>query len=184
MFTLRRADVVIEKVNGKRRAGLFVRSSKTDRTNSGEWLWMGAVTGDAVYCPVRLLGQYLDVSNERWPHGGDAPLFKRACGRNVTRQDLTDALRKHAAVVGLPVERVSVYSLRIGALFEMANAGVPMETIQAVARWSATSAPAMSLLYCRMNMGRRQVANDALFLTGAPESEYLFRPAACKNGTR
>ena len=176
-FTLQRKDLRFSNTMSRPAAAIFIRQSKTDHTNAGQWFWFPA-TADVDYCVNTWLHRYFLATAMSPRHANDAPMFVRTGGRGgfVTRADVTAALRKHGQALGLECDRLSCYSLRIGALFEMCNAGVPMQTIAAVARWKASSAPSMSLLYCRMNLARRAAAADALTLTAAPASDYLFNP--------
>ena len=178
-FCLQRRDVAFDRTMSRSAAAIFLRQSKTDHTNSGQWAWLPS-TSDTHYCASDWLRRHLEATCHSSTHPGTGPLFVRHCGGFVTRADITEALRKHGQACGLDTERLSCYSLRIGSLFEMCNAGVPMETIASVARWAASSAPSMSLLYCRMNLARRATAADALTLSDAPASNYLYNPLVPK----
>jgi hypothetical protein len=52
--TLRRCDVRFTEVGGRAAAALLVRTSKSDRTNAGQWTWILG-TSDARTRPVRVL---------------------------------------------------------------------------------------------------------------------------------
>lgn len=134
--------------------------SKSDRYNNGVALPYVPRADDL--CPVRWMRLYLASA----PSGSPSqPFFTLRNGRFLTRDKISEALQKHAEACGLPPDRISSHSLRIGGIFAMANGGASFETISALARWAPSSAPAMSLLYARMSVGRLAPAQAALAYT-------------------
>jgi hypothetical protein len=155
--------------------------SKSDHCNAGSDIYFIS-RGDDL-CPVRWLRQYLQAGVHTI-HGSTQPLFILQSGGFVTRADIDSALKRHAPSAGLPADRISSHSVRIGAIFAMANAGVSWVSIQALARWSATSAPAMSLLYARMSLGRLCTATTSLAHTfGQAEDPPLLSNYRAHSGS-
>ena len=138
-------------------AALHVRHSKGDKRNAGVVIPM--LARDDALCPVSALRSYLASCPHLLPH---QPLFLHPTGAAMVRADVSALLKKHAPRCGLPAAGIDTHSLRIGHVSALATAGVPPLSIQAVARWSASSAPAMSLLYARLSRPRLEVATAAL----------------------
>ena len=92
----------------------------------------------------------------------------------VTKEDISKALKAHASLVGLDADRISSHSLRIGAAFEMANAGVDWETIGVRGRWSPLSVSGMAQMYARMSTQRLAKVASALSLSKHPQDCAVF----------
>ena len=153
-FTLARADVSFTSDGD---AAIHVRHSKGDKRNAGVVIPLLA-RSDAL-CPVAALRAYLASAPFRQ---SSSPLFMHSSGAALVRADVAALLKAHAPRCGLPAASMDTHSLRIGHVTALATANVPPLTIQAVARWSAASAPAMSLLYARISRPRLEVASAAL----------------------
>lgn len=162
------ATLLSEHVQWSDQLGCFViriARSKSDRTNSGQTVNVYPQPADGAFCPVSAIRQYM--AGEPLTKKKGHPFFVRRVGGNplfVTRLDVTNALKKQAQAAALPVERVSSHSLRIGGAFAMANAGVSMQLIASIGRWSGQSAERMVALYTRMSAGRVVAASGALSL--------------------
>ena len=145
---------------------LHIPHSKSDRYNVGDDMYIHANTADP-YCPAAALRLY--INSEPLAAVGDEPFFvKRLRNGNpsyVTPSDIAAALKKHAVVCGIPVDRVSSHSLRIGACFEMATAGVDWETIAVRGRWSQASLTGMAQRYAQMSKQRLVRTAAALSLS-------------------
>ncbi len=165
--TLQLNHVVPDASNG----GFSVRivHSKTDVYNAGVDLHVLPRVGDR-FCPCRALSEYLP-----WRRSAAAtsdPFFILRSGAYVTREDITRALKKHAADAGLPPDRITSHSIRIGGCFTLANGGVDWENIRVRGRWTDDSI--MPLMYARMSVGRQSAASQGLRLDGAVADPPLF----------
>ncbi len=154
-------------------------SGKSDMYNQGELVPIqrdpvAAVAG-ADYCPVRAMQAYIAAEPaSRLP--GQAFFIKRVDGRpsNVVVDDVSQALKKHAAGLGCNVERISSHSIRIGAAFQLASAGVDWQTIGVRGRWSPVSTSKMAQMYARMSTQRLDRVASALSLAQNPGDCAIF----------
>jgi hypothetical protein len=138
--------------------------SKSDVYNNGTSIFVLRVKDDPL-CPVRLLAQYL---NQTKHHPENSPLFILPTGAYVTRLDITAVLKAHAPAVGLPADRITSHSIRIGAAFVMLAQGVPWPIIRTKGRWMSD---AVALHYARQSDTTARLAADALTLTRRPGPE-------------
>lgn len=149
---------------------LFIAHSKGDRYNQGKDMFFVPRTDGDSYCAARALRFYYE-SEERACAAPDRPFFCKRDRHNavsyVTRDNVSAALKRHAAAAGLPVDRISSHSIRIGAAFSMANGKVDWNTIIHRGRWSPESGARMVIMYARMSRERLQEGTDALAIDGA-----------------
>ena len=148
--------------------------SKSDTYNSGTDIHIVQTATDDT-CPAQWLHRFLQ-HRDRQHLSWDTPLFSYDDGTFVTREHVTAVLRRHAPAHGLPADRVSSHSIRIGGCFRLANAGVDWETIAlaVVGRWTSN---AMPLMYARMSLQRMTTAAKALALDPATADVPLFTRA-------
>jgi hypothetical protein len=154
-------------------------SGKSDMYNQGELIPIqrdpvAAVAG-AEYCPVRALQTYIAAEPaSRVP--GQAFFVKRVDGRpsNVVVDDVSQALKKHATRLGCNVERISSHSIRVGAAFQLASAGVDWQTIGVRGRWSPVATSKMAQMYARMSTQRLDRIASALSLAQNPDDCAMF----------
>jgi len=157
---------------------ISIKKSKGDRLNAGTDVQL-PWTGDSL-CVVSAIRRYLadrpDVDGSPL-----RPFLVHTSGKFVTRDNVSQALKRHCVACGLDPSRVASHSLRIGACYAMANDGVPTQTIQALGRWAASTAPAMALLYCRMSLSRVETAHAAMMYDpGEGRDIPLYTPVLAK----
>jgi len=96
-------------------------------------------SGDLTYCPCRALAR---ICSHLLAHGErlDFPLY-RCAGHVLTAPMATSALRTAAASVqattGIPPDRLSVRSLRLGGATAMLCANIDSDLIKLVGRWKS-----------------------------------------------
>ena len=145
-----------------RRATLFLKTSKTDRTHRGVSIRLFAT--DTNFCPIHTLRRYLQCRQAQFSDNfsPSAPLFLMPSGRALTRSAMLRRLRQ---VLGALAENPLLYSghsFRIGAASTAATVGVPTFLIQALGRWTSDAyrrylrIPASSLAnaFCLMSNPR------------------------------
>lgn len=162
-------------IKNMRAFAVRVRHSKSDRYNSGEDIFVVAVDGDP-YCPAAAIRAY--IKQEPAASMPGQPFFCKRMRNGavsfVTKDDISKALKAHAGAVGLEAERISSHSLRVGAAFELANAGVDWETIGVRGRWSPLSVTGMAQMYARMSTQRLAKVASALSLSKNPQDCAVF----------
>ena len=107
---------------------LLIKASKTDP------FWRGAtvklsISKDCILCAVGALDHLLAASPSR-----QGPVFHFQNGTPLTRQNLNILIQELAGRSGIPPERYSSHSFRIGAASTAAAAGIPDWKIQALGR--------------------------------------------------
>lgn len=110
---------------------LSIKASKTDPFRQGATVLLSG-SADPTLCPVAALDHFLAASPSR-----QGPIFCFSSGVAITRQRLNTLIRELAARSGIPLERYSSHSFRIGAASTAAAAGIPNWKIQALGRWSS-----------------------------------------------
>lgn len=89
---------------------LHLKHSKTDRDNTG--VNIAITSTNTTFCPLSFMRAYLAT---RPAAGGDEPLFLTPEGHPMTRRWFATKLRFLCLECGLPPERYTAHSLRIGA---------------------------------------------------------------------
>lgn len=168
-FTLMSQDIVPYVAGTQRGYKIRLKRSKADRYNAGSWHFFPEQPGDEL-CPVQALNRY-------WRECPDAnrpnlPAFTRRGVRSprmryrVSRDDISDALKRTATSIGLDPTFISSHSLRIGGAFHLADAGLAMSAIQLRGRWSQRGANEVALMYTRLSTIRAQAIADAFSTPG------------------
>ena len=101
-------------------------------------------------CPVDFLLSYMDHIRGLYPEEGDKFLFPTLSGKGLplpkpmSYQSALKQMKKVVKDLDLPIEdgkRFGLHSARGGAATAASNAGVPLQAIQEVGRWTSESAP-------------------------------------------
>ena len=106
-----------------------IRLSKTDPFRAGATICLRP-TDDSSLCPVAALDHLL----MQVPPGPTQPILQLQGGSELSRSKLSSLL---ASRCGIPPERYSTHSFRIGAASTAAAAGIPEWKIQALGRWTS-----------------------------------------------
>lgn len=111
---------------------VFIKHSKTDQTGKGTKVIIGP--GDHNFCPLKLVQNFMHY--RKHAASTDA-LFRFHNGYLLTRPKLQSALQDTLRVLGLPSHKYGTHSLRIGAATAAATAGIPLDIIKTMGRWSS-----------------------------------------------
>ena len=111
---------------------LTIKRSKTDQLGNGVTVTIGP--GNNTTCPLRLLQKFMRYRKRA--SRSDA-LFRFHNGSLLTRAKLQTILQESLQALGLPANKFGTHSLRIGSATAAATAGVPMDVIKAMGRWSS-----------------------------------------------
>ena len=106
---------------------LLFRSSKHASGVSQEAMVL-AMTGE-MYCSVYALSEYMSY---RGKNPGPLILWR---GKPLSRKDFVSSLKLLLSIAGIPNERFSLHSFRIGAATSCAAKGVPDAQIRQLGRW-------------------------------------------------
>ena len=119
------------------RAILFLKRSKTDRTNVGVSIPLYK-TGHKL-CPVKQLHRYIKLRLKLFypTHPCQTPLFLMPNGQALNRREFVKRLRDVLSHMGYEASRFTGHSLRMGAASTAARAGVPVYLIKILGRWSS-----------------------------------------------
>ena len=109
---------------------VVIKHSKTDQTGKGSKVIIGP--GNHRLCPLKLLRKFLQSYRKQAPRS-DA-LFRFHNTSLLTRAKLQRTLQE---ALGLPAHKYGTHSLRIGSATAAATAGVPMDIIKTMGRWSS-----------------------------------------------
>lgn len=185
-YSLMTGDVIATKFGDVDGYRLRIKSAKQDRYNLGEWQPFVPRPSDPV-CPVTWLTSYmrsalfLQVASQGSVAGHLSPFFVVAVRvsrhapegwRCVSREDVSNALKKHAAMCGVAAELVSSHSLRIGGAFALAEGGVPLEDIQQRGRWSQRRTNEIALMYARVGSAKLLRLSAAMNSQSVPAALY------------
>ena len=110
---------------------VIIKHSKTDQTGKGSKVIIGP--GNHRLCPLKLLRKFLQYCKQA-PRS-DA-LFRFHNTSLLTRAKLR-TLQEALQTLGLPAHKYGTHSLRIGSATAAATAGVPMDIIKMMGRWSS-----------------------------------------------
>ena len=108
---------------------LVVRSSKTDQAGQGTALNLFA-TGHPVLCPVRAMASVSRPSGRN----DDLPVFLRADGEPVTRDQMGRAAKRAAVGTGRDPARYSTHSFRSGGATALVAQGISVAAIKRLGR--------------------------------------------------
>ena len=111
---------------------LLLKQSKTDQLGVGSRVIIGETKQE--FCPVKLARRFLQYKQNA-PQSDAA--FRLKDGSLLTRPRLQTILRKSLTMLNLPAQHFGTHSLRIGSATAAAEAGVPVDTIKTMGRWSS-----------------------------------------------
>lgn len=111
---------------------LAIKQSKTDQIGTGALVTIGP--GNKTLCPLKLLQKFMQY--RKHAASSDA-LYRFHNGSLLTRAKLQATLQESLQALGLPAHKFGTHSLRIGSATAAATAGVPMDIIKAMGRWSS-----------------------------------------------
>ena len=119
------------------RAILFLKRSKTDRTNMG--VHIPYYKTHHQLCPVQQLHRYIKLRLRIFNPMNDhrTPLFLMPNGNALNRREFVKRVRDILSHLGYDASRYTGHSLRIGAASSAAKAGVPIYLIKILGRWSS-----------------------------------------------
>lgn len=120
---------------------VLLRFSKTDQLGNASILTIEKHS-EANLCPVSAVRQFVSI---RPPWQG--LFFRHYGGEPLTSQQFTQKLKVCVGILGLPQNRFSAHSFRIGAATSAAMAGMSDEQIKNMGRWQS----AAFKLYIRPN---------------------------------
>ena len=126
------SDVAVDNRQDPTWARLHIKFSKTDQFGEGAYVFLGRE--HAGRCPVAALLQYMARRG-----AGEGPLFQFPRGDPLTPRHFAQAIRSALTARGMPADRVSGHSLRIGAATAAARSGKGEEAIRALGRWKSNS---------------------------------------------
>lgn len=111
---------------------VVIKCSKTDQTGKGSKVIIGP--GKRRLCPLKLLRKFMHY--RKHASRSDA-LFRLHDTSLLTRAKLQRTLQESLRTLGLPAHKFGTHSLRIGSATAAATAGVPMDIIKTMGRWSS-----------------------------------------------
>lgn len=151
---------------------IYIARSKGDRYNVGKYTYITINPGDP-YCPAAAISWYLQTEPLA-RRTGLHPFFVRrdANGKAfaVTKHDIACALKAHSAEFGLPLDRVSGHSLRIGGCFQLISSGASWQDVAVRGGWSLEATNRMVPMYAQWSVQRVTALSGALSLN-MPVSE-------------
>ena len=140
---LRGRDVALLDAEGKEDRGPVERFDLTFRKTKTDQEAFGATrshyqTGGSL-CPVEAMKGLKAWFPERFGKGREAylPVFRWSSGAVMTREELQEPLGAAAKAVGLPAERFTAHSFRIGGASALYNATGEIETVKRYGRWTS-----------------------------------------------
>jgi hypothetical protein len=140
---LRGCDIVLLGADGKtsktnpERVDLTFRKTKTDQEAFGAT--RTHYRSGKPICPVMAIEHLLGWFPQRAEGGREAmlPLFRWANSHVLTRAHLQEPLQQAARAVGLPPDRLTAHSYRIGGASALYNATGEIETVKRYGRWTS-----------------------------------------------
>ncbi len=112
---------------------VFLKHSKTDKDRKGTSVVISRINSD--FCPLSSMVRYL---RSRAQASHREPLFLTEKGEPLSRAWFTSRLRLLCQACGLPPERYTAHSFRIGAATTAAMVA-PVPTLKAMGRWSSAA---------------------------------------------
>lgn len=128
-YDLTIADVTIKPHH----FSIFLKHSKTDKDKEGTTILISE--SNSSFCPLISMVRYLRSRPHARPQD---PLFASEEGKPMSRAWFASRLRSLCQACGLPPERYTTHSLRIGAA-TTASAIAPVSTLKAMGRWSSSA---------------------------------------------
>ena len=113
---------------------LYLKQSKTDQAGIGTKIVIGQSGHDI--CPVKIMSKFRRLTLSKRASKKDA-FFRLKDGSLLTQARLQTVMHAILSSLGLPAELYGTHSLRIGAATAAAEAGVPVDTIKAMGRWTS-----------------------------------------------
>ena len=124
---------------------LYLPSSKTDCAGTGRsrsWGCLCGAAGGAVLCPFRILSAHFHDLRQRFaPMPQDMPVFPSAAGTVILKPDMVREISYVASLLGQDLldtagaQRFTGHSLRVTGARWLAELGLPLVSIQLLARW-------------------------------------------------
>ena len=112
---------------------LLLKHSKTDRDRKGSSVIISE--SNSAFCPLSSMTQYM---KSRPRASNQEPLFATEEGNPMSRAWFASRLRLLCQTCGLPPERYTPHSFRIGAATTAATVA-PVATLKAMGRWSSSA---------------------------------------------
>jgi integrase len=124
-------------VHTAERLDLTFRKTKTDQEAFGATRSHYRTGG--TLCPIEAVIGLAEWFPNRLGKGaeGHLPVFRWSGGAVLTREELQRPLATAAKAVGLPAERFTAHSFRIGGASALYNATGEIETVKRYGRWSS-----------------------------------------------
>lgn len=173
----RKEGIARDQFDGADEVIIHIRGSKTDQYNRGTLRNM-YTTGqkiDHVAALARLQRQH----PERWQQEKGQPLFRSASGRMLKRSRIQELLGMAASACGIDPARMGSHSLRIGGATALYKAGVDVETIKRIGRWSSSAVHAYlwDTHERQKGMAAKMVQEDGMLIgSGATPEGYQENP--------
>lgn len=131
--TIQRQNIQKVWENGKVDCFLIHMTSYKHHYNDGSVLKMSRAKYPE-FCPVQALLNYIKISP-----GSTGNLFKNVLGSEITRNDLVKVIKQSLELLRIEPSLFNSHSLRIGRTTDLALAGVSVEKIKMVGRWSSNA---------------------------------------------
>ena len=153
---------------------LSLKHSKSDRGLKGCVISVAKITGD--FCPFSAMLRYLSVRSRT---SSSSPLFILPNGLPLYQRAFTTHLNTLIKKCGLPPDRYSSHSLRIGAATTAAQKGIPPLMLKSMGRWSSSAFSTYvrpnesSVLGAQMTMASVRVLNSLTVSGGGVPSCIL-----------
>jgi len=167
LFTLMSSDITFIVDGGHRYAQIVLPRSKSDPFNQGGTAFLAASTSRFSLCPVAFLESFLQL---RHSTSRSQPLCVLPSGKLVTYPIVMDAIKAHAALLGLSAKSFATQSLRIGGSTALSSAGCSIEDIMLAGQWKSSAC----LRYLRQS--RKRITRCAKALSLPAEVSSSLRP--------
>ena len=166
---LQRSDVRV----ATDRSYVAVRTfGKSDPFNHGPEMNFAAAVGDPL-CVVSTTAAYLQWRDIKY--SPTDPLLILHNGKFLTAVNVADALKKHAASVGLIPRNIGTHSLRYGGAFELVASGAPWDDVIARGRWRSIGAKRLAMQYASFSIDRTVNIAQRLRLDGTDSAQLFAR---------
>ena len=145
---------------------------KSDPFNHGPEMHFAAVSGDPL-CVVATTSAYLAWRDQHFT--ASDPLLILKNGKYLTAVNVSDALKKHAASVGLVPRNIGTHSLRYGGAFELVASGASWDDVIARGRWRSKGAKRLAMQYASFSVDRTVNIAQRLRLDGSDSAQLFAR---------
>ena len=145
---------------------------KSDPFNHGPEMHFAAAAGDPL-CVVATTAKYLAWRDQRFT--ANDPLLILRSGKFVTASNVSEALKKHAASVGLIPRNIGTHSLRYGGAFELVASGASWDDVIARGRWRSIGAKRLAMQYASFSVDRTVNIAQRLRLDGTDSAQLFAR---------